>query len=129
MDQKRGTTPADVKEALDSASACMTTHPRDWAQDSRDAWLWGLIVGWGEPALQELVNKFGWQTREVERLGLLRDALLDATMPNQDEEIDRMMTKLGILTTQEEYLSRFRRFEIVINRLMQEARRDRPDPY
>jgi hypothetical protein len=65
----------DAGEALQSAGSCMATHPRDWGADRRDAWLWGLIIGWDDAAMAELVERYGWPQSEVERLKRLHAAL------------------------------------------------------
>lgn len=72
MNERMEPTAAD---ALESAGNCMAFHPRDWAADRRDAWLWGVVVGWDEESLAELAAKHGWPADEVERLRRLRAAL------------------------------------------------------
>ena len=73
---------ATVVEALESARRCLTASPRDWAATSRDAWLWGLLVGWGPESINEdLKSRCGWSPDDIARLGRLRLAIdtLDAT--------------------------------------------------
>lgn len=55
-----------------SAAACMTSSPRDWSLDHRDAWLYGIIVGWDEDALLAVAKHHGWTDPDVERLRGLR---------------------------------------------------------
>ena len=43
---------------------------RDWAANRGDAWLWGIIFGWGD-AMAEVALRHGWSEREVRRLRLL----------------------------------------------------------
>jgi hypothetical protein len=45
---------------------------RDWGQDSADAWLYGVIVGWDGPAMKELAEKHRWSSETVARLRRLR---------------------------------------------------------
>lgn len=69
------TTTPTAAEALQSAGDCLAFHPRDWSVDRRDAWLWGVIVGWDQDSLWELAAKHGWSAEEVERLQGLHAAL------------------------------------------------------
>jgi hypothetical protein len=62
-------------EALESAAAAMAASPRDWSLDNRDAWAYGIIVGWSEDALAEVAAKHRWSEAEVERLRSLRAEL------------------------------------------------------
>lgn len=82
----------DLAEALQSAHDCMVFDSRDWAAGSRDAWLYGLFVGWDEPddglghepgdmdddVLAELIAKHGWSQENVDRLQRLRAAIRHA---------------------------------------------------
>ncbi len=56
---------------LDEARAAMAFHPRDWAADHRDAWVWGIVVGWGDEGLGEVAAKHGWSAEKVARLRAL----------------------------------------------------------
>ena len=57
----------ELKELLDSARTCMTLSARDWSLNSKDAWLYGIVVGWGD-CLTEVAKKFSWNGRDVGRL-------------------------------------------------------------
>jgi hypothetical protein len=45
----------------------MATDPRDWSMAKRDAWLWGIVFGWGS-ATKEVATKHGWPPEDVARL-------------------------------------------------------------
>lgn len=60
---------------LDEARAAMAFHPRDWAADHRDAWAWGIVVGWGDDGLAEVAAKHGWPDEKVARLRALHEAM------------------------------------------------------
>lgn len=68
----------DLSDALESAHATMVFDSRDWAAKKRDAWLYGLLVGWDGPAMRELQAKFGWSDDDVRRLRRLRRAIKGA---------------------------------------------------
>lgn len=57
-----------LERALRDATSAMVTHPRDWAADYRDAWLYGIIVGWDDASLKELADKFRWSEKTVDKL-------------------------------------------------------------
>ena len=61
-----------VGDPRESAAACMAASPRDWSLDHRDAWLWGIVCGWGEEALHHLAKKHNWNENTVSRLCELR---------------------------------------------------------
>ena len=49
---------------------------KDWGTTSDDAWLYGIVCGWTDPALSELRNKFAWNSTDVETLKSRRDQFL-----------------------------------------------------
>jgi hypothetical protein len=65
-------TPAD---AIESARTVMTFSSRDWSANHRDAWLYGIIVGWDDDAISEVARKHGWPPDEIRRLKALHAAL------------------------------------------------------
>ena len=68
-----------ARAAVDSAATQMARSPRDWSKDSRDAWLYGLIVGWGD-ALEEVASRHGWNQEHRDRL-----CILHASLPRSEE--------------------------------------------
>jgi hypothetical protein len=59
-----------------SLGNCMSFHSRDWGQDKRDAWMWGIICGWDERSMQECRSRFGWSDEDVARLRRLRQRFM-----------------------------------------------------
>ncbi len=60
---------AELVAALNSARFVMALSSRDWGgSDKRDAWLYGIMVWWDEPAESELAERFGWTEDDVARL-------------------------------------------------------------
>lgn len=57
-----------VKESLQMTVAC---DSRDWSSDKRDAWIYGIVLGWCEAAMVEIALKFNWSKEDVERLNKL----------------------------------------------------------
>jgi len=59
---------AAVREALDSAHTTMCADARDWSTDRRDAWLYGLVVGWDGPAMREVSKRHRLDAERLSRL-------------------------------------------------------------
>lgn len=70
-----------LKEALESVGASMSFHPRDWSRDHRDAWVYGIVNGWSQEALQELAQAHKWKPETVQRLQRLRAAVSSVATP------------------------------------------------
>jgi hypothetical protein len=63
-------------------------NSRDWAQDKADAWLYGIVVGWGageDPedvsALPDLALRHRWSPQDVARLERLHANFQRLTLP------------------------------------------------
>lgn len=65
----------ELPEALRSASRAMTASARDWSLNTRDAWLYGLIVRWPQPCIAELSSQHQWEPEDARRLTRLQDAV------------------------------------------------------
>jgi len=61
-----------IENWKESLHSCLVHHARDWAANRRDAWLWGIIVGWDDESLDELKKDFGWDDETIARLKRLR---------------------------------------------------------
>ncbi len=53
------------KESLHN---CLAFSPKDYSLEKRDAFIYGIIVGWDDESLQELANKFRWGKKQVDEL-------------------------------------------------------------
>ena len=56
---------------IDSLECCIAFGSKDWSLNHRDAWMYGIVFGWGN-AINEVAFKHGWDTDTVARLNLLR---------------------------------------------------------
>lgn len=65
----------DPFSALESALNC---DPRDWARNPKDAWIYGIIVGWDDDALEEVARQFFWTGSATIRLKELHAAFKEA---------------------------------------------------
>ena len=41
---------------------------KDWSVDKRDAWIYGIIVGWNDESLENLAKKYHWSPEHIQRL-------------------------------------------------------------
>jgi hypothetical protein len=64
---------ARLRRRIRDARSAMVTHPRDWSTDHRDAWLYGIIVGWSDESLEALADKHGWSTKMLDKLRECRE--------------------------------------------------------
>lgn len=65
-------------DPFDSLEGCMVTDPRDWSMDRKDAWMFGIVVGWSGKALDEVARRHGWLAEAIARLVLLRERFKEA---------------------------------------------------
>jgi hypothetical protein len=61
-----------VECPIESLRSCLAFSSRDWSNNHRDAWLYGVVFGWDENSIAELKAKHKWSSSEVERLNRLR---------------------------------------------------------
>jgi hypothetical protein len=62
-----------IEEPKASLRVSMTTSSRDWSASERDAWMYGIVVGWPDDALAELARQFFWAPDVVARLRRLHE--------------------------------------------------------
>ncbi len=65
-----------IEDPLESLHNTMVFDPRDWALNKRDAWIYAIVVGWGD-ALEEVAAGHGWAEKDVERLKMLREKFVE----------------------------------------------------
>lgn len=106
---------------FDSLLGTLTGSSRDQSLDRRDAWLYGIVVGWDAASLAELAPKHGWTLQDVERLQLLHQAFAEHAARAQTPEtvaaeppgpgltytIHLSETQLGVYTEALDFYSRF----------------------
>ena len=52
---------------LESIQRTIAFDVRDWSEDRRSAWIYGIVFGWDD-AIEEVKTKFRWTDEDVERL-------------------------------------------------------------
>lgn len=70
-----------VARAVTAVRNQMRVDSRDWAADRGDAYLWGVLVGWGDQALEEVAAKHRWNEHRVKYVREMRALLAPATDP------------------------------------------------
>lgn len=77
----------DKYNPLESIATAIAFSPRDWSSHHRDAWIYGIVLGWDKEVLEELKNKHKWRDETVARLKFLHDEY--KIKKNKNEELDR----------------------------------------
>lgn len=90
----------DKYNPLESIATAIAFSPRDWSSHHRDAWIYGIVLGWDKEVLEELKNKHKWRDETVARLKFLHDEY--KIKKNKNEELDRYRNALEEI---EEYFS------------------------
>ena len=62
---------------FESLRGVLVGHSRDWSTHRRDAWLYGIVVGW-DSAIEDVQRTHGWPDAEVSRLKRLRRQFVEA---------------------------------------------------
>ena len=55
------------KGCLDSIEATIAFDVRDWSEDRRSAWIYGIVFGWAEEE-DAIKEQFGWDKDDINRL-------------------------------------------------------------
>lgn len=61
------TNKVELECPVESIATAIAFSARDWGANHRDAWVYGIAVGWGD-ALAEVAEKHGWGFSTVLRL-------------------------------------------------------------
>lgn len=67
----------DTTDPFCSLRGVVVGHSRDWSTHRRDAWLYGIVIGWGD-AIEDVQRSHGWADSEVKRLKQLRRKFVEA---------------------------------------------------
>ena len=61
---------SQIKCPLESLEYCVACHSRDWSMHNRDAWLYGIVCGWGD-AWDDIAKQHHWNGEVIARLKML----------------------------------------------------------
>ena len=56
---------------------------RDWAERREDAWIYGIVCGWGD-AIGEVASRHNWDSNSVRRLRMLHLAFRRSEVHSAD---------------------------------------------
>ncbi len=62
---------------IENIDLSLAYDARDWSANTLDAWIYGIVVGWDDEAIEELKLKFEWEDETVTRLKALHEACND----------------------------------------------------
>lgn len=66
-----------TENPLQSIHTSITSSSRDFGIDHRDAWIYGIAVGWDDASYNELKAKHFWSDSDVERNKRLHQKFID----------------------------------------------------
>jgi hypothetical protein len=75
-----------VARAVTSICNMMRVDSRDWAADRRDVYLWGVLIGWDDEALEEIAAKHRWNEHRVKYVREMRALLAPISSPQPEQE-------------------------------------------
>ena len=61
-------------DPLESLRNTIVFGAKDWSEHKRDAWIYGIVVGWNDESLSELSKKYRWSEEHAQRLKQLNQA-------------------------------------------------------
>ena len=57
---------------IESIRTAMAMSPKDWSLNHRDAWIYGIVLGWDDASLVEVSRLHQWDYNTISRLVMLR---------------------------------------------------------
>lgn len=60
----------NIQNCLESIECTIAFDVKDWGEDNRSAWIFGIVFGWDEE-LNDIANKYHWGDATIERLNKL----------------------------------------------------------
>lgn len=65
---KKRVSPNKTLDPLDSLSITLAFATKDWSEQRRDAWIYGIVCGWDMASMHELEDKGFWNKDVSKRL-------------------------------------------------------------
>lgn len=59
---------------FESIAACIAFSPHDWGENHRNAWIYGIVLGWDGDSMDEQARRHRWSPDDVARLRRLHAA-------------------------------------------------------
>jgi hypothetical protein len=84
-------------DPIASMRDAMVFDTRDWSVSAADAWLYGIVVGWGS-ALAHVAARHGWNAEACARLLALHEATKQLPKPSA-RECALAMERAGVPST------------------------------
>lgn len=60
----------NIQNCLESIECTIAFDVKDWSEDNRSAWIYGIVFGWDE-SLNDIAKKYHWNDATIERLNKL----------------------------------------------------------
>ena len=68
----------EILDPFESLECSLAFSCRDWANDKRDRWIYGIIFGWGDKCGSEFHDNNGMSWDEIARLEKLHKNFVEA---------------------------------------------------
>ena len=80
MTAERDISMAQIENPFESLHATLVFCSRDWAVNEKDAWIWGIVVGWDwdDESMSKIRSQLGWSDETIARLTRLHKQFLFA---------------------------------------------------
>lgn len=65
-----------IENPLESIKQAIVFSSKDYSACKRDAWLYGIVIGWDEDAMLNVAERHKWTPETVARLKRLHEAYL-----------------------------------------------------
>lgn len=75
--------PSELREVLESLAAALVTSSKDLSLDHRDAWIYGILLGWGD-SFESVAEKHRWDSKTRARLKRQR-GIIERVLSGDDE--------------------------------------------
>lgn len=87
-----------IENPLEALQKAIAFSSRDWATEKRDAWVYGIILGWDDNCYPEFNRKFGWDKEtfeRVQRLHVKLEVLCRAAPENKPLTLEQLRQMEG----------------------------------
>ena len=62
----------NIQNCLDSIECTIAFDVRDWSEDNRSAWIYGIVFGW-EESMNDIAKEYHWGEATIKRLKKLHE--------------------------------------------------------
>lgn len=86
-------TESPIYNCLDSIEGVIAFDVRDWSEDRRSAWIYGVVFGWDDSSVADLKTKYKWDNSDIQRLNQLHNQWVTLKKFITDGKMDTICTE------------------------------------